>query len=144
MTLNELYDRAESIARVDDIRLDSARSFSLLTDGGDCYIALDSRRFKTRAAEMVALAHEAGHCATGSFYCRDTPGICRGRLEHLADAWAYSAVLPPGDIQSAINGGCASVWDLAEALGVPVGFLRAAIEYYTERRGIRFEAPWDA
>jgi hypothetical protein len=36
------------------------------------------------------------------------------------------------------------VWEFAETLEVTEDFLRVVIEYFTERRGMKFEAPWDA
>ena len=55
-------------------------SLSLLSPSGQCYIALDPSLSDTQ--QRVRLAHELGHCETGSFYNRYSPYDLRERCEH--------------------------------------------------------------
>ena len=43
-------------------------SMSVMDDYGTCYIGIDESLMDTDAVEKVHLAHELGHCMTGSFY----------------------------------------------------------------------------
>lgn len=55
--------------------LGTAESLSLPLEDGSCAIAMDPWRMPTLADEKVKLAHELGHCETGSFYNRYAAGI---------------------------------------------------------------------
>jgi hypothetical protein len=89
--------------------------------------------------ERERLAHEIGHCETGSFYRRDIPGLCRGKLENRAGRWAYEHVLPFDDIQAALDDGMRETWQLAEHFDVTEEFMTGALRYYTETKGMEFD-----
>ena len=65
-------------------------SLSLLSPSGQCYIALDPSLSDTQ--QRVRLAHELGHCETGSFYNRYSPYDLRERCEHVDEPFMRKAV----------------------------------------------------
>ena len=66
-----LYDYAEQRGiDVDWFSAVQASSMSLPLPDGTCCIAIDPWKMDTLEQETVFLAHELGHCETGSFYNR--------------------------------------------------------------------------
>ena len=55
--------------------------------GDDYYIALDEQSLESTAEARCRLAHEAGHCITGSFYNLYAPLDRRSKHERRADKW---------------------------------------------------------
>ena len=47
-------------------------------------VVLNKNKMKTTRNEKIHLAHELGHCQTGSFYRIDTLETCE-RAKHLTD-----------------------------------------------------------
>ena len=118
--LLELYDLAEEHGT--DIcwfDLGAAESLSVLQSDGSCAIAMDPWRMSTLADEKVKLAHELGHCETGSFYNR----------------WAYKKLVPEDELRKAIQQGYQEPWELAEYFNVTEPFLRSALDYYRMAAG---------
>lgn len=122
---------------LDTFPLPCAVSISHMDDDGNCYIAIDREQIKTSAEEEERLWHEMGHCKTGSFYCQYTMHECRGRLEARATKWAIRKRIPIGLLRRTIDA-CKphNDYELAEELGLTVGFVREALAYYTETLGL--------
>ena len=81
MTLDELYVYAQAKRiDVDDFPMRELKSASFPEN----WITMDSRKLKTKAEEKVILAHEVGHCETGSFYNIHSSFDVRGKHEELA------------------------------------------------------------
>ncbi len=59
--------------------------------GDDYYIALDEQSLESTAEARCRLAHEAGHCITGSFYNLYAPLDRRSKHERRADKWAVKS-----------------------------------------------------
>ena len=75
------------------------RATSLSVPLGDRYaIALDPWKLGSLAQETVCLAHELGHCETGSFYNQYAALDVRQRHENRADKWAIQHLIPRRDI----------------------------------------------
>ena len=129
--LLELYDLAEQHQTpVYWFDLGAAESLSLQMEDGSCAIAMDPWRIPTLADETVKLAHELGHCETGSFYNRHAaPGV-RQQHENRANKWAYKKLVPEDELKQAILQGYRKPWELAEYFGVTEAFLRGALEFY--------------
>lgn len=104
-------------------------SLSIQDGQGRCYIAMDE--LDTEAQRKVHLAHELGHCLTGSFYNRYAPRDLRQRHEHRADKWAIGQLIPPGELDEAVAMGYTDLWALAEHFGVTEGFMRKTVCWYT-------------
>ena len=107
-----------------------AESLSVRLPDGSCAIAIDPWKMSTVAEETVALAHELGHCETGSFYSAESPLSLRSRMENRADKWAIRHLIPADALSRALREGCCEVWDLAERFGVTEDFMRKALCYH--------------
>lgn len=110
--------------------LGAAESLSLQMEDGSCAIAMDPWRLPTVADETVKLAHELGHCETGSFYNRYAARDVRQKHENRANKWAYKKLIPEDELKNAVRQGYHEPWELAEYFGVTEAFLRGALEFY--------------
>ena len=107
------------------------RATSLSVPLGDGYaIALDPWKLGTLAQETVCLAHELGHCETGSFYNRFAKLDVRQRHENRADKWAIRRLVPEDDLDAAMADGCDTIPALADRFGVTEPFMRKAVCWY--------------
>lgn len=135
MTLTELYLYAEKHnIDIDRYPMRRAESISVRFDNGVCAIALDPRKLTTSADETVKLAHELGHCETGSFYNRYSQYDVRQKHENRATKWAIKQLIPEAELDAAISKGNTEIWDLAEYFGVTEDFIRKAYIYYKTDR----------
>lgn len=131
MEIRSLYDLAkqENIG-VLDFPMPCSGSMSVMDDRGRCYIGMDCRVKDGGTQERVHLAHELGHCITGSFYNRYAAMDSRRRHENRADKWAVEALIPVEKLDDAIAEGCCEVWELAERFGVTEEFIRKTVCWY--------------
>ena len=130
--LQALYDfaEAESIP-VDEFPLPQNGSVSVRLDG-QCYIGIDRTKIKNTADEAVHLAHELGHCMTGSFYNPYTVLDERSRHEYRANVWAIKRLCPLQKVQTAYQAGCREVWEFAEYLNITCDFAEKVMLYYRD------------
>ena len=105
-------------------------SMSLMLDDGSCFIGIDPNTRDCSVQERVHLAHELGHCVTGSFYNRYSNFDCRQRHENRADKWAIRQLITEDALDQAVADGYTEVWELAELFGVTEQFMRKAICLY--------------
>ena len=134
--INELFRIArDNRVAVEYTRLPLNGSISVQDDAGD-YVLMDYSLIWSGASELVHLAHELGHCVTGSFYNVYSPYDVRGRHERRADVWAIKKLVPKDELRRA----CAEIdfdeADVAERFDVTVDFLRKAIWYYREEAAV--------
>lgn len=129
MTLNELYIYAENREiEVDDVPMRELVSASF----PEKWIAIDTRKIKTKAEEKTTLAHEVGHCETGSFYNIHSPFDVRGKHERRANIWSYRKLVPHDELRAAVKRGITEIWELAEYFDVPCEYMQKAAEYWRE------------
>lgn len=105
-------------------------SVSAMSCTGVCYIGMDPFQIETSAQERVHLAHELGHCKTGSFYNVYSALDVREKQEKKADRWAVMQLVPAAELREAFSSGVVEVWELAEYFDVTEDFIRKAIEIY--------------
>lgn len=96
---------------------------------GKCSIGVTSRRLAA-AEEAICLAHELGHCETGSFYNQNNVADRWGRHEYRANKWAIKRLIPKNNLVAAMRAGYTEPWELAERFDVTEAFMRMAIFYY--------------
>ena len=131
-TLLDLYEYAEDQGiDVDWFPMEQATSLSLPLPDGSCAIAINPWELGTLAQETVCLAHELGHCKTGSFYNRYAALDIRQKHENRADKWAIRQLVPEDDLDQAVADGCGDLPALAERFGVTEQFMRKAVCWYT-------------
>ena len=97
--------------------------------GGAGAVGMDLR-WPSPADERVHMAHELGHCLTGSFYNRDAALELRQKLENRADRRAIELLIPRAGYAAALDEGCTELWQLAERFCVTEDFARKAVCLY--------------
>lgn len=102
-----------------------------IEDGDRCFIGIDRTQVQTEADERTRLAHELGHCLTGSFYSRYTAVDCRQRHENRADKWAIRRLISAADLDAAVAAGYTEMWQLADYFGITEDLIKKAVCYYT-------------
>ena len=131
MKVLDLYKYAEQKnIEVIETSLPHTGSLSYMSDSGECYIGIDQAVMDGDALERVHMAHELGHCETGSFYSIHTAVDSRQRHENRADKWAIKHLIPEEDLDEAVAEGCTEIWDLCERFGVTEQFMRKAVCYH--------------
>ncbi|MBP3305268.1 MAG: ImmA/IrrE family metallo-endopeptidase [Oscillospiraceae bacterium] len=131
MEVSRLYDLAKQHnIEVIECSLPQNGSLSLMDENGKCYIGMDESVMDGDALERVHMAHELGHCETGSFYSIHTAVDCRRRHENRADKWAVRHLITESDLDLAVADGHTEIWDLADHFGVTEQFMRKAVCYY--------------
>lgn len=127
-----LYDYAtQHDIDVDWVPLAQATSLSVLLPDGRCSIAINHWRMTSTALETACLAHELGHCETGSFYNPWAKLDVRQKHENRADKWAIKKLVPVDELDSAVADGYTDLWSLADRFGLPVDFMRKVVCWYT-------------
>lgn len=117
---------------VDWFPMNRAESLSVPL-GNDTYgIAIDPFKIKSTPDLVHKLAHEIGHCITGSFYNRYSDYDCCQRHENRADKWAINHLIPVNDLDEAVACGYCEIWDLAEHFGVTEEFMKKTVCYYVQ------------
>lgn len=130
--LLDLYKLAEQDGiTVDCFDLGSREALSLMDLDGDCYIAVDPFKLESEKDERMKLAHEMGHCETGSFYNRFAARDIRQKHETRANKWAIEQLIPEEELDGAVADGCTDLYSLAEHFDVTVDFMRMAVCWYT-------------
>ena len=131
MNAHDLYVLArQQNIEVIETNLPENGSLSIMDDSGNCYIGIDESVMDGGALEIVHMAHELGHCLTGSFYNRHTRFDVRQRHENRADKWAIRQIISVEDLYTAIASGYTEIWQLAEYFSVTEQFMRKAICLY--------------
>ena len=127
----DLYAYAER-RNIDVDWIPMRRATSLSVPRGDRYaIALDPWKLGSLAQETVCLAHELGHCETGSFYNQYAALDVRQRHENRADKWAIQHLIPVEELDEAVAEGCEDIPALSEHFCVTEDLMRKAVCWYT-------------
>lgn len=131
-TLLDLYEYAENQGiDVDWVPLEQATSLSIPLPDGSYAIAVNPWKLDTLEQETVCLAHELGHCETGSFYNQFAKLDVRQRHENRADKWAIQHLISVEELDEAVAEGCEDVPALSEHFGVTENLMRKAVCWYT-------------
>ena len=101
----------------------------------DGFIGMDVDKLENTAEETVCLAHEMGHCLTGSFYTVESSLCQQRRCEERADRWAMGRLVPLEELKGLLKCGVTCPDELAEHFGVPEQFLRKCVQFYKEAKG---------
>lgn len=132
METTKLYTIAESNGiTVDRFNMKLNGSASVFMDD-KYFIAVDSSLCGKK--EKVSLAHEMGHCLTGSFYNIYAPLDIRKKHERRADCWAIKKLVPKSVYKMALRHGIDTLYELSEYFGVTCEFMQKAIDYYKENK----------
>ena len=134
MNASNLYKDARD-ADIPVLILDIPKTGSMCmrSGSGRCYIALDYGVFPEKRVLRVHLAHELGHCLTGSFYNHFAVCDVRQKHENRADKWAIKKLIPKDELDKAVADGHTELWDLADNFGLTEEFMRKTVCWYTHR-----------
>lgn len=94
------------------------------------WIAIDPAKFPTEAAYKCCIAHELGHCLTGSFYKVDSPAADKERCERAANEYAARLLMPAEAVLSAFQDGQGRLSTLAARFDVTADFAAMALDFY--------------
>ena len=131
MELLELYQLADAEhIPVYSFDLPQTHSLSLMNNDGSCAVAIDPFGLNSTKDEKIRLAHELGHCVTGSFYNRYSEFDIMAKSEHKAEKWAIKKLVPEDELQNAFKQGIVEPWNLAEYFNVTEDFIIKAVNYY--------------
>ena len=131
MELLELYQLADAEhIPVYSFDLPQTHSLSLMNNDGSCAVAIDPFGLNSTKDEKIRLAHELGHCITGSFYNRYSEFDIMAKSEHKAEKWAIKKLVPEDELQNAFKQGIVEPWNLAEYFNVTEDFIIKAVNYY--------------
>lgn len=117
----------------DDIRVyDRSTGLNAVTIymNGKYGVFLDLDQFETYAQELCILAHEYGHCKTGSTHSVTSPLDLIQKHEYKANKAAVHMLIPYPALCDAINQGYTELWQLAEYFDVTEDFIRVADQIY--------------
>lgn len=121
--------------RIYGFPLPESCAVSVMDGKGLCCIGIDNSRNYSISEEKTMLAHELGHCRTGTFYNEHTPLSLRSKCEYKAQEWAILNCVPFDELVCACRSGMSNNNELAEYFGVSEPFIGKAIEYYLCRAG---------
>jgi hypothetical protein len=85
---------------------------------------------RSEILEKACLAHEIGHCETGTIHNSTTPRYQKKWFERRAWRWAFKKLVPECQIEEAMEHGVYEMWDLADYFSVPNWFMYHAVCYY--------------
>ena len=129
MTLDQLYARAaQDGIEIDDVRMRELRAVSF----PEGWIAIDSTKYESLTAFKCDLAHEIGHCETGSFYNIYSPYDLKEKCERKANRRAVEILMPINDVRRALHRGIVQPWALAEHFDVTQQFAEMALDIYAD------------
>lgn len=128
--MNKLFQIAQKAGfTVEYCHIPQNVSISVQDDAGD-FVLMDYSLIVSGAKERVHLAHELGHCETGSFYnCHSALDI-RQKHENRADKWAIEQLVPKDMLDQAVAEGYINLWELADYFDVSEDFMKKAICWY--------------
>lgn len=104
----------------------------------DNFLVIDRSKCETSSQERTVLAHEAGHYISGAFYHAYSPYELKEQSEHKAFAASVEKYLPVKEIQECYKIGLTEPWQLAEHFNLEENYIKEALHYWTECKGIDF------
>ncbi len=126
----DLYNFAESRdISVDDFNKINLKSLVVELSPGEYAIAINEKNL-TNAQKKVCLAHELGHCETGSFYNVNNPLDLICKHEARATRWSIKELVSKDELHEAVMNGYTQLWELAEHFDLPQDFMQKIVCYY--------------
>lgn len=125
--------------QVDVIPYDGCPKEGATIRDGDFYaVFLDFTQIRSTRLLRGVCYHELGHVATGALHKVDSPFELAERSEYRANRWCAQHYLTQEDFRDAFDAGYTEAWQLAEYFDMPERDVKAALTYWTERRGVDF------
>lgn len=115
------------------------KGLAVRTDDDIHHIAINKSMCKNSIDEKETLAHEIGHCETGSLYCSTESYCIREKCEENAKRWTINTLIPFDKLLSAVKSGYTECWEIADKLDVTCQLVQQAFEYYINICGYAIE-----
>ena len=109
-----------------------------IRDGVYMAVFLDFTQIRSTRLLRGVCCHEMGHVATGALHKVESPYELAERSEYRANRWCAQHYLTQEGFREAFQAGYTELWQLAEFFDMPERDVRAALTYWTERRGVNF------
>ena len=93
-------------------------------------IFVDYNKIDSCEEEFIIMAHEYGHCKSGSTHKVGSKFDLIERHEYRANRQSILAFLPIRKLKRAIEKGCGKTYEIAEFLDMPENFIKMAIGHY--------------
>jgi hypothetical protein len=131
MDLNKIYEKLDrDNIRIFPFGVDGIKAVTIEVD--DIYgIFLNKNEIESSDEEFCVLAHEYGHCKSGSTHKLYSPFDVICRHEYRADRKSISDFLPFEKIVTALENGCQTIYEVSNYLDMPEEFVSKAIRHYT-------------
>ena len=127
MTVDTLYKEANAYnIDIVDWNQGTLKAATISLDNDYC-IFVNKDNIETYTEEKCILAHEIGHCRTGSVQHVLSPFDLIEKHEYLADKYAVNKLIPKNKLKNAVKKGVTEVWQLADYFGVTEDFMRRAV-----------------
>lgn len=110
----------------------STKSF-VVEVGNNYFVNIDNTQTIDAIDERVCLAHELGHCISGTTYTVDHTPLYRGSAEYRADFRAAQLLVPIDELIESINKGIDQNYDLAEYFSVTGEFIERVLYIYNNK-----------
>ena len=101
-------------------------------------VGVNFRRIRGVRHLQTAFMHELGHLHTGALHKVSSPFQLIQQNEYRADADSFKRYLPPDEIRAAMQAGYTEPWQLAEYFNLEESYIKKALHYWTQCRGIDF------
>ena len=129
MTVAQLYAvAADRGIEIDDFPLRELQAISF----PEGWIAIDRRKFSNEAEFKCALAHEIGHCATGSFYKIDSPARDKAMSERFANRFAAELLVPLAELKKLMHRGILFNRILIQIFDVTLAFIDMVLDLFEQ------------
>ena len=130
MNLDKVYEKIQNNG-IEVMRFGLKNIKSVSVEADNRYgIFINYKEIEDTNEEFLVVAHEYGHCMTGSTHPPYSPVDIISKHEYRADRKSILDFLPVDRIKSAIKDGCRSVYEFSEYLDVPEEFVVKAFQHY--------------
>ena len=130
--LEKVYDKIDK-AGIKTFNFKIPGSKATIESEGQYGIFVDYEKLEDSQEEFMVLAHEYGHCKSGSTHVLNSPCDLIAKHEFKADKTAVFEFLPIEKIHESILYGCRNIQEIADYLDFPPKFVKRAIEIYTTK-----------
>jgi len=139
ITLTDIFNALDEVGAGFSIQVNPYLDVCTLEMDGECEVFVNPEHSDTTAALLTKLAHEYGHCSTGSFHKVESPYQLIAKHEYKADRCAIEKFLPWAEIKKAVSTGLTEYWQLAEYFNVNEEFIKKAVHYYRNIKQYSFD-----
>lgn len=130
MNLVDVYKKIEdNDVQIFSFGISGIKGLTICTDG-NYGVFINDKEIENSDEEFCVVAHEYGHCTTGTLYSVSSDKFYISQCEYRADRKAILTFLPTERLNNAIYYGCQTSYEFSEYLGLPEKFVVMAFKHY--------------